>query len=400
MGESAKNIFVFVVCGNRMHIDTLHFSLHALKHFSKNEIIVVTDAARNEIPVQHSGIIDIKTPEHLNHHQASIYLKTGLHKFLPAENNYCYLDTDVVALCNSVDEIFSHFASPVTFCTDHCRINTFSPSAVNCNCPQLFEKDNETLKHYLKEFDEQVLPQINYIDKCIREINEAVAHTKKMKWKYALRTLSYYLPSTYYRLNSAYKLNKKTGYWYDANNTLLWYAHKDNIRYTEEKTGFHFNRDTKEWFRGNGESLGILTCNHLIEFIHKKFAVAITPPNWQHWNGGVFLFNNSSREFMEKWHTNTMNIFTDSNWKTRDQGTLAATVWHYNLQKHKTLPVEFNFIADYNRSSVKYKGKLSFCLDESPEPVHPYFIHIYHHWGDEQWKVWRDVKEHILATHA
>ncbi len=271
MNKIAENIFVFVVCGNRLHIDTLHFSLHALKQFSKNEIIVVTDAARNETPVQHPRIIDIKTPKHLNHHQASIYLKTGLHQFLPVENNYCYLDTDVVALSNSVDKIFGYFTSPVTFCTDHCRINTFSPSAVNCSCQQLFEKDNETLAHYLKEFDEQVLLQINYIDKCIKEVNEAVAQTKKMRWKYALRTLSYYLPSSYYRLNSAYKLNKKTGHWYDSKNNLLWYAHKDNIRYTEEKTGFRFNRDTKEWFRSNGDSLGILTCNHLIELAIKNF---------------------------------------------------------------------------------------------------------------------------------
>ena len=30
-----KNIFVFVVCGGIEHIDTLHYSLEALKKFSK-----------------------------------------------------------------------------------------------------------------------------------------------------------------------------------------------------------------------------------------------------------------------------------------------------------------------------------------------------------------------------
>src|SRR5271170_7374643 len=99
------NKFVFVVCGGREHIDTLHFSLHYLKHFSKNEIIVVTDSLRNAIPVEYDNVVDIKTPEIFTNHQAGIYLKTGLNKFLPKGFTYCYLDADVVALREDCDDI-------------------------------------------------------------------------------------------------------------------------------------------------------------------------------------------------------------------------------------------------------------------------------------------------------
>jgi hypothetical protein len=48
--------------------------------------------------------------------------------------------------------------------------------------------------------------------------------------------------------------------------------------------------------------------------------------DWQHWNGGVFLFDDSSVEFLSSWHEKTvMRIFDLPNWKTRDQGTLIAT---------------------------------------------------------------------------
>ncbi|HLP20896.1 MAG TPA: hypothetical protein VK174_11375, partial [Chitinophagales bacterium] len=82
------------------------------------------------------------------------------------------------------------------------------------------------------------------------------------------------------------------------------------------------------------------------------------------------------------------------------QGTLAATAWLFALQHQVTLPIQYNFIADYNRASIKYRGGLSFSIGFSEQLVQPRFIHIYHHWGDESWAVWRDVKEHILKTHV
>ena len=73
-----KDVFVFVVCGSKEHTDTLNFSLNYLTKYSKKEIWVITDSSRNEDTINHSTVIDIKTPEHLTHHQASIYLKTAI----------------------------------------------------------------------------------------------------------------------------------------------------------------------------------------------------------------------------------------------------------------------------------------------------------------------------------
>jgi hypothetical protein len=90
-----------------------------------------------------------------------------------------------------------------------------------------------------------------------------------------------------------------------------------------------------------------------------------------------------------------MDIFKDKAWRTRDQGTLAATVWHFGLQDHPTLPLAFNLIADFNNKNIEYCGELTFRIVTSQKIIKPHFIHIYHHWGDTQWHVWRDVAKHI-----
>ena len=148
-----KNTFVFVVCGAREHVETLHFSLAALRQFSEAGIVVVTDQSRNEIEVVHDNIINIQTPVHFNHHQASIYLKTGLHKFLPKGNLYCYLDTDVIACSNEVDTIFNQKNSLITFAPDHCRMPLFSPNAVNCDCMKQNAEHIRQLNELRSRFD-------------------------------------------------------------------------------------------------------------------------------------------------------------------------------------------------------------------------------------------------------
>ena len=154
--NKAENIFVFVVCGAKEHIDTLHFSLTALKKFSKLRIIIVTDKSRNEEDIRHTEIVNVDTPSQLDHHQASIYLKTGLNKFLPKGNNYCYLDTDVVSVDSKVDDIFELYQSPITFCTDHCTIDEFSPSAISCGCKEAFLIDSQLPYYYHDDFQKNV----------------------------------------------------------------------------------------------------------------------------------------------------------------------------------------------------------------------------------------------------
>jgi hypothetical protein len=70
----------------------------------------------------------------MNDHQASIYLKTSLHRQLPAGNCYCYLDSDVIALNSEVDNVFKQKKGLIAFAPDHSRMSKFSPYAVKCGC--------------------------------------------------------------------------------------------------------------------------------------------------------------------------------------------------------------------------------------------------------------------------
>ena len=142
------NKFVFAVCGAENYISQLAFSIERLKRFTHNEIIVVTDSCRNEIPISHENIIDIKTPTEYDNHQASIYLKTLLHKILPKGYTYCYLDSDVVCQSKKVDEIFSRYSSPITFANDNMPLEYFSPHAMNCFCMENHYHKREIIAHY------------------------------------------------------------------------------------------------------------------------------------------------------------------------------------------------------------------------------------------------------------
>lgn len=387
--------FILVVCGSKEHIDTLHFSIKALKKFSSHEAFVITDSNRNEIPIEYPNIIDIKTPAHYTHHQASIYLKTSIHRYLPKGNLYCYLDSDVVALSKEVDSIFNHFHSPITFCTDHCKLDEFSPSAVNCGCLERKDELMQGMNDFGKEQSHQ-LPNFNqYVKDSIQEIENLVSKSKENRWTYLIHQLRYFFSGDFYHLNNKYKLQKKTGNWYNSNNQILQFDTTNFTSYIEQKTGFSFSKEEGEWYTKEGIPLLRLKCSHLTEQIKDTFNLTIENPNWQHWNGGVFLFNDTSSFFLEDWHQATLAIFENENWKTRDQGALAYIVWKHCLQQHSTLPIKYNFIADYQSKTAKYLGNFCFAFGKKNESVAPILIHIYHHWGDESWKVWRDVKSNV-----
>ena len=72
MDGIGEKIFVFVVCGAKVHTDTLNLSLPFLQKRTQYRIMVVTDLYRNEGKINHPDFIDIKTPEAYNHHQACI----------------------------------------------------------------------------------------------------------------------------------------------------------------------------------------------------------------------------------------------------------------------------------------------------------------------------------------
>lgn len=277
------NIFVYVVCGSAEHIETLHFSLQQIQKYSKHRVIVVTDSGRNQIPVQHHTVVNVSTPKHYTNHQASIYLKTGLHRFLNLEHNYCYIDTDVIANSPHIDQIFQHRHGPVTFAKDythrHSNISTFSPWALNCGC----------------------------LEKGISN-----------------------------------------------------------------------------------------QCPHLVQAIGQQYHIQI-PPDWVHWNGGVFLFNRRSVDFMQTWHQLTLNTFELPLWRTRDQGTLIVTVWKHGLQNQQCLPQQFNFIADLNNADLTISPAGAYALHPGLPKIKPFFLHLYssplHQKG---WNLKKDLQNVVI----
>jgi len=387
-----ENVFVFVACGAKEHIDTLHFSLNALKCFSETPVVVVTDSSRNEIPVLHTNVIDIKTSENFTHHQASIILKTSLHKILPSGTNYCYLDSDVIAVDINVDKIFLQFVSPITFARDHCRLDEFSHFAVNCNCKSIYENDIKRFHEANKRYDETLGKEYLAI---LDELDELTQKNKRNKIVYFLHWIKYYLHKNYYAVNGNYRLEKKTGKWLNSSNEYIDEKY-DRHNYIYEQTGLTWNAKINSYITNKGNDIFSLKCTHLHEQIKNDVGVQVQPDNWQHWNGGVFLFNNNSHDFMDFWHNATLSVFENKAWKTRDQGTLAATVWKYGLQQHPLLPIEFNFIVDYNSEGLEYISDLNFKT--GAKIIKPHFLHVFHHFGDKEWAVWRDVEKLLVAT--
>jgi len=87
-------------------------------------------------------------------------------------------------------------------------------------------------------------------------------------------------------------------------------------------------------------------CGHLQQAVRQTFGVTIDRPNWNHWNGGLFVFDEASIPLLNRWHEFSLRILDDAYWRTRDQGTLAAAVWDQALQDDPVLPRSFNTIVD------------------------------------------------------
>jgi hypothetical protein len=346
--SQAANAFVFAVCGTRKFTDQLIYSLRALRRVSNSRIIVVTDSTRNEQRIDWSDIIDVATSDELDDHQASIHLKTSLHRLVPTGPRYCYVDADIVALRPEVDDVFQQQFGPVTFAGDHIGLSEFSPYALRCGCLERHTEDLTELESMLAAIAarssrfKRLLACIPYVD------NE---------FKHLLKRLA------------------------------LWSC--DPV--------------SRRWTSPEGHEVHTLRCNHLVERIHRQFGIHVKDARWQHWNGGVFVFDPSSHQFLDEWHRKTAAIFTDRAWRTRDQGTLAATVWEFGLQDSRVLSKEFNFIVDYfqNRRLAISSDGSQLTDDTSSASTPPVLIHVINHFGDKTWDIWnwldKQVQKHQAA---
>jgi hypothetical protein len=392
MAKTGENKFVFVVCGSREHIDTLHFSLRYIRYFSKHEIVVVTDSRRNEIPVEHNHIIDVYTPPNFTHHEASIYLKTGLHKFLPKGNLYCYLDTDVIALNPQCDDVFKQKTGPITFAADHCTMPKFSPHAVKCDCLKKNREEIAELEKLMEKYDpgrKNMDPEMEQKKRALIKKFEVMKQDKLSYFFIALRFIT--------TLNK-FKLDEDTYYdrwkkvWHDKQGRIIITPAESMVKDIEKNSEWRWNSIKRRWYGPDGRDVYNLECPHLGDYILERFGITVSNKNFQHWNGGVFLFDDSSHNFMEAWFNKTMQIFDFPEWMTRDQGTLIATVWELGLQEQKLLNKQFNFIADYHNNKMMMDEKGNFTDDAFNTSVQPSLIHIYHNFGKKGWDVWDYVE--------
>jgi hypothetical protein len=278
-GRRKTTAFVFAVVGDK-HVATVSIAINFLKQFTKADIAVIL--ARSEIAPAHDQVIRADVPGHLDDHQASIYLKTGLYKYVTGLADVCcYLDSDVIAVRGEADDVFAELRAPVSFAADNVDIDTFSSWAVNCGC-----------------------------------------HPER--------------------------------------------------------------------------------CGHLRDAIRRKFSVDIPSGNWICRNGGVFVFDRDSAEFLAAWHRRSMRILGDPEWKTRDQGALAATIWAHGLQDHALLPREFNLIVDrmWNIPAARraiaqvsdFKFRDEYSISRGPGSTAPRLIHFINGGvGQVGWRHWDEV---------
>ena len=417
-----KRFFVFATCGDDKQIDQLNFSLKYLKHFSKYEIIIVTDLKRNKKEIFHDNIIDITTPEKYDNNRASLFLKTSLHKILDMSNEYCYLDACVIAIKKEINKIFNHNYGKITFSPDFIKINEISPNLINCNCLINNAEEKKQLGDLLirfKDYHSQSIPLKEYLGKekkILKRIRIKFKVYTQIKIKKIL--LKYTQESKEYNLN-----NKKTPFfkrikiklfdklninedwifntynnaWFDEKGEIIYSEHLNFLDHISKISNFKFDAESDKWVNKKGNPVYIKpTCNHLIEKIKTDFNVNISKDNWQHWNTNVFIFTSESAGFMNIWHEYTLKILEDKNWEVSDIGTLAATVWKLKLQKQEKLPTEFNLVANYQANNVLYNGNGEYALNKGDTIIYPYFINFCNGFGNKEWNVWNSIEKLLL----
>ena len=127
-----KRGFVFCVCGNEQ-VARLNRSLAFLKKFTKLDIVVAK--ARAFVPIYHDQIISCRVPEEFTNQAATTSLKTALHRIMPTEcTEWCYLDSNVIAVDSDIDRVFDRRKGPIGFARDRADIDSQSSNALDCGC--------------------------------------------------------------------------------------------------------------------------------------------------------------------------------------------------------------------------------------------------------------------------
>jgi hypothetical protein len=418
---SNKNIFVYAVCGVDKWLDQLNISLKYLKNFSKNEIIVVTDLSRNKTEILHDNIINIKTPNEFDNKKASLFLKTSLHKILDMTNNYCYLDSHIIAVKKGVDRIFNHNYGKITFSPDFCKINKASPYLASCNCRSKRSQEQ-------KELNEIFIKYKDYKDegKCLTDVLEDESNLlrklkikltalfqvniKKLFFKYYNESKQHRSGEIDFNFYKVFKIKlfdkfnikeewvykKYNKAWLNESNEIIFCEHLQLSDYIERISGFRYDKKICEWV--NKDNFIIFAepiCNHLADMIKNEFGVSLTKPDWQHWNSSVFLFNSKSVDFLDLWHKFTLQLLRNDLTRINDITSLSAAVWKSKIQNRQNLPTEFQLIANLKANNVKYIRNGEYSIDEGKTLISPYFINFGNGFGNNSWEI-RNSVENIL----
>lgn len=392
------NYFVFVVCGGKEYIEELNFSLKFLRHYSRYPIIVLTDSSRNEIKIDHDNIIDELTPLNYLNHQAHLYLETRLpHYVKPNEGDiFCYLDSDVIAISEEINEVFNQFIPPIRFAPDHCTIDYFSAGVMNCNCISNFNLIKEQYNIMQSFFPEPEISNITIntdrekLHLLFKKIKINPFASGFIGFKYFIKR---YFSSCTNIILDKYSFNRKNKCWYNNLDQLIDYDYSFYRKKLWKKHGIRYKN--ARWENNKGQPLIPTTpkCHHLRQHIKKNYNIEINS-DWRHWNGGVFLFNKQSIDFMNYWHKYTMSEFNNGRIKTYDdQGTLAVCAWQFGIQNMKPLSIKFNFITDFGNKNVQHSKNGTFTFNNHKSTFSPAFLHVYNNWGDEEWNIWKAVIE-------
>lgn len=395
---AGANVFVFVVCGGREHIETLHVSIAALKRHTQYPIWVVTDSARNKAPIVADYVLQRETPQWMDDHQASIYLKTSLHRHLPPGNSYCYLDSDVIALNSEVESIFQEKKNIIAFAPDHSRMPWFSPYAIRCGCLEQNRQEWNEIHSLVEELEpDRKVTDAGLLKKqqILRNQLELIKANKLVLFQFLLHYFVSAREVRFRMLDFVFDKNKSA--WLDETGAVVMYeVRKETIGTIEQKTNWRWNAFKRRWVSPTGRDVHNLRCRHLKEKINSKFGIPVSADNWQHWNGGVFVFDKDSHAFMDSWHNKTIEIFGDPQWRTRDQGTLIATAWEYGLQHMPLISKKYNFITDPSNPRLMISPDGKAITDEAFVTQYiPSFVHVFHGFGDKNWLIWNWIEQQL-----
>ena len=265
-----------------------------------------------------------------------------------------------------------------------------------CDCIGYY-KAMEDQFHFMQTYF-PVIPAKENAIKGNNELTDFFIRIKKNPFANKFEGLKYFLRRYIFRKNNltagnSYIFNFDDHCWYNREGNIIHYDYNYYIKRLWKTKRIKIKNN--KWLNNKGEELipQAPNCSHLRQHIKRFYGIDI-PPGWQHWNGGVFLFNNSSIVFFNKWHEYTMKEINRGKIKPYDdQGTLAVCAWEFELQNNKTIPVKYNFITDFGNKNVRFSTEKGFTYNNFKTIFNPSFIHVYNQWGNKEWDIWQAVTE-------